>query len=58
MHQKHLYSVRIKHAVVWSPKRESTVCVPAKETQNRTVSLLHVLKQVFTLHSNPGKFNW
>lgn len=58
MHRKHLYSVRIKHAVVWSPKRESPVYVLAEATQNMTMSRLHLLKQVFTLHSSLSKFTW
>ena len=44
MHQEHLYSIRIKHAVLWSPKREPTVYVLVEATQNMIVSLLDILK--------------
>lgn len=57
MHREHLHCVRIKHAVIWSPQRGSTVFVLVEATQNVAVSLLHIFKQVATLHSNLCKFD-
>lgn len=52
MHQEHLYSVGLKHAVSWSHKRACTVCVLAEAPQSHDtcdVSLAHVCKQALTL---------
>lgn len=48
MHQLHLDSVGIKHAVIWSPI-EPALCVGWGHT-DVIASLPHVCKQVFTLH--------
>lgn len=58
MYREHLNSVRIKHAVVWSPQREPTIYVLVEATPNMTTPLLHKWKQVLTLHSKLSKFDW